>query len=75
VRRTITGESRGASIRLPESVVEARAGLIPSEETDTFPPPSWLTAKEWLAWHRGLPVSVSCGTVARLFPHRTRRTR
>ena len=42
--------------RLPKSVVEARAGLIPSEETDANAPPDELTAAELLRWHRGRPV-------------------
>jgi len=43
-------------VRLPESVVEARAGIIPSDETDASPPPEGLTAKELLDWYSGLPV-------------------
>lgn len=53
--------SVGVWVRLPDSVVEARAGLIPSEETDGNPPPGGLTSKELLAWHRGLPVFLSAG--------------
>lgn len=49
----------GVVVRLPESVVEARAGLIPSEKTDSNPPPDCLTSKELMAWHRGLPVFLS----------------
>lgn len=45
-------------VHLPEPVVEARAGVIPSDETDASPPPEGLTAKELLAWHRGLPVPL-----------------
>ena len=45
-------------VRLPKSVVKARAGLIPSYETDANPPPEDLTADELLAWHRGLPVEL-----------------
>jgi hypothetical protein len=51
--------SRGVEnrwVRLPASVVEARAGLIPSEETDANPPPEGLTVKQLLRWHKGLPV-------------------
>lgn len=43
-------------VRLPKSVVDARAGLIPSKETDGLLPPDCLTAAQLLAWHRGLPV-------------------
>jgi hypothetical protein len=74
-RRITTGETRGVSTRLPESIVEARAGLIPSEKTDNCPPPGWLTAKELLAWHRGLPVSVSYATIAERLSDGRRRTR
>lgn len=42
--------------QLSASVVEARAGLIPSEETDLSPPPEGLNVTEYLAWHSGLPV-------------------
>lgn len=49
----------GVWVRLPKSVGEARAGLIPSEETDGNPPPDWLTGKELLAWHRGQPMFLS----------------
>lgn len=45
-------------VRLPESVVKARAGLIPSSETDGNPLPEELTADELLEWHRGLPVEL-----------------
>lgn len=74
-RRIITGATRGVSIRLAESVVKARAGLIPSEKTDSCPPPDWLTAKELLAWHRGLAVSVSHAAIARRLSDVKRRTR
>jgi hypothetical protein len=40
-------------VRLPKLVVHARAGLIPSEETDGNPPPDGLTVEGVLAWHRG----------------------
>lgn len=43
-------------LQLPTSVVEARAGLIPSDENDALPPPIGLTVTELLAWYRGLPV-------------------
>lgn len=43
-------------IQLPPSVVEARAGLIPSCETDGCPPPESLTSPQRLRWYRGLPV-------------------
>ena len=49
----------GVWVRLPKSIVEARAGLIPSEETDSNPPPDGLTGTELLAWHRGVPVFLS----------------
>jgi hypothetical protein len=42
--------------QLPASVVEARGGLIPSDETDGMPPPIGLTVTELLAWYTGLPV-------------------
>ena len=45
-------------VRLPKSVVEARAGLIPSFETDANPPPDGLTGVELIAWHRGLAVQL-----------------
>jgi len=45
-------------VRLPKSVVEARAGLIPSFQTDANPPPDGLTAVEIIAWHRGLAVQL-----------------
>lgn len=50
--------SRAIWVRLPKSAVNARAGLIPSKETDALPPPEDLTAAQLLAWHRGLPVLV-----------------
>lgn len=56
VRRGAASAPLGVWMRLPECVVEARAGLIPSEETDGNPPPDCLTYKELLAWHRGQPV-------------------
>jgi hypothetical protein len=74
-RRRMMSQRRRVSIRLPESVVRARAGLIPSEETDSCPPPTWLTAKELLAWHRGLPVTVSYAAAARRHADRTRHPR
>lgn len=43
-------------VRLSTSVAAARAGLIPSCETDACPPPEGLTVKQLLRWHRGLPV-------------------
>lgn len=46
-------------VHLPKSVVEARAGLIPSEETDANPPPEGLKSEELIAWHRGLPVQLT----------------
>jgi hypothetical protein len=46
----------GVWVGLPRSVIQARAGLIPSEETDANPPPDGLTAGELLRWDRGLPV-------------------
>ena len=46
----------GVRARLPKSVVEARAGLIPSEEIDTYPPPDGLTAAELLRWYQGFAV-------------------
>jgi hypothetical protein len=51
--------SIGVWFRLPASIVEARAGLIPSGETDGNPPPEGLTVRESQAWHRGLPVYLS----------------
>jgi hypothetical protein len=48
--------ARGVWLQLPRLVVEARAGLIPSEETDGSPPPGGLTATEMLRWYRGRPV-------------------
>jgi hypothetical protein len=45
-------------IHLPKSVVEARAGIIPSEATDANPPPDELTCEELLSWHRGLSVQL-----------------
>ena len=62
------------SIRLPESIVKARAGLIPSEKTDSCPPPTWLTANELLAWHCGLPVTVSYSATARRHAEPTRHS-
>jgi len=53
--RSRTGKRQ---VRLPASVVEARAGLIPSETTDAYPPPDGLIAAELLVWHRGLPVRL-----------------
>ena len=58
-RRGLTSQPIGVWVRLPKSVVNARAGLVPSEETDNNPPPDDLTSKELLAWHRGLPVFLS----------------
>ncbi len=46
----------GVWVSLPKSIVQARAGLIPSEEIDASPPPDGLTAWEQLRWYRGLPV-------------------
>lgn len=43
-------------VRLPESVVEARGGVIPSDETDSDPPPNGLAVTELLKWYQGLPV-------------------
>ena len=54
--RGMKGWPDGVRVRLPKSVVEARAGLIPSEETDAYPPPEGLTAAELLRWHRGFAV-------------------
>lgn len=45
-------------VRLPMSVVKARAGIIPPEEIDTCPPPDDLTVAQQLAWYRGLPVPL-----------------
>lgn len=59
VRRDTATDHVGVWVRLPESVVEARAGLIPSDETDGNPPPDCLTSKELLAWHGGQPVFLS----------------
>ena len=59
VRREVSPGPVGVWVRLPEPVVEARAGLIPSKETDGNPPPDGLTSKELLAWHRGQPVFLS----------------
>lgn len=42
--------------QLPKLIVEARAGLIPSDETDACPPPEHLAAADLLRWYRGLPV-------------------
>ena len=58
-RAASQGGRLGAWVQLPQSVVEARAGLIPSEKTDSTPPPEDLTSKEMLAWHQGLPVFLS----------------
>lgn len=49
----------GAWVRLAKSTVDARAGLIPSEEIDADPPPDGLTCRELLGWHAGLPVFLS----------------
>lgn len=60
-KRTVRGVEKcsdGVWVRLPESVVEARAGLIPSYETDANPPPEDLTSDELRAWHRGIPVPL-----------------
>jgi hypothetical protein len=60
-KRTVSGvEERPEKlwVRLPQTVVEARAGLIPSHKTDANPPPESLTADELVAWHRGLPVRL-----------------
>jgi len=46
----------GFWVQLPKSVVKARAGLIPSDETDACPPPEGLATADLLAWYRGLPV-------------------
>ena len=54
--RGMKGSADGVQVRLPKSVVEARAGLIPSEETDAYPPPEGLTAVEELRWHGGFAV-------------------
>jgi len=56
--RGVKKRSEKIWVHLPESVVEARVGLIPSDETDASPPPEGLTTKEFLAWHRGLPVPL-----------------
>jgi hypothetical protein len=48
--------SDGNWVSLPKSIVQARAGLIPSEGIDASPPPEGLTAQEQLRWYRGLPV-------------------
>jgi hypothetical protein len=56
IRRAIGNGLDGAWLQLPKSVVEARAGLIPSCEIDAIPPPEPLTATELTAWHAGLPV-------------------
>lgn len=45
-------------VRLPHSVVQARAGLNPSHKTDGNRPPEGLTANELLMWYRGLPVRL-----------------
>jgi len=59
IRRGDKCGSVGVWVRLPKSVVEARAGLVPSEELDVNPPPDGLTGKELLTWHRGQPVFLS----------------
>jgi hypothetical protein len=43
-------------VKLPRAIVEARAGLIPSHETDRTPPPPDLTVREIFQWHRGAPI-------------------
>lgn len=59
IRREEKSSLVGVWVRLPASVVEARAGLVPSEETDGNPPPDDLTSKELSAWYRGRPVFLS----------------
>lgn len=59
IRRGKKSGPVGVWIRLPKSVLEARAGLVPSEETDGNPPPDGLTGQELLAWHHGQPVFLS----------------
>jgi hypothetical protein len=56
--RVIEAHSGRLWVRLPTSVVEARAGLIPSWETDANPPPEGLTSAELMRWHRGLLVEL-----------------
>ena len=76
-REAVGSRPVGVWVRLPQTVVEARAGLIPSDETDGNPPPDGLTARELLAWHRGLPVFLSarrfveCLGTAKLSPWRS----
>lgn len=55
-QRAIMDRFDGAWLQLPKSVVEARAGVIPSCEIDAMAPPERLTATELIAWHAGLPV-------------------
>ena len=56
--RRVEERSRKLWVRLPKSVVEARAGLIPSLRFDANPPPEGITSEELTAWHRGLPVEL-----------------
>lgn len=45
-------------VSLAKDVVKARAGLIPSDQTDACPPPDGLSLAELRRWYRGLPVLV-----------------
>jgi hypothetical protein len=56
--RRVEERSNKLWVRLPNSIVQARVGLIPSCETDANPPPDGLTAEEIMAWHRGLSVEL-----------------
>jgi hypothetical protein len=60
-KRTARGaEERSDRLRkgLPKSVLEVRAGLIPSFKTVRNPPAEGLTAAEIIAWHHELPVQM-----------------
>lgn len=49
-------------VRLLGPITRARAGLIPSCETDANPPPDCLTARQLLRWYRGLWVQCDAGS-------------